>query len=210
MSFGSLLARWSLMLGISMACAACVSVKQPYREHNTYVLEVRREGPGREKPLTPKVLAVSPFRAASPYDGQELVRRFSESRYETGHFDFFLTPPAEMVSDLTRQWLEDGGLFGQVAMPGSRLSPDFTLEGRLVNLYGDCRKGKKTKAFLEMQIFLLDNQSGESRCVWSQKYRITSRSASNGAEDLVEAMNAALKQMLLEVETDMAKAMQTL
>jgi hypothetical protein len=91
---------------------------------------------------------------APAFSGRNLVYRMSEAAYETDFYNLFLVNPGEMVTQQVRDWVDRANLFAALTVPGSRLESDYTLEGQVVELYGDFEQGRGA-AVITLQLFLV-------------------------------------------------------
>ncbi|MGH7890482.1 MAG: hypothetical protein ACRENF_08035, partial [Thermodesulfobacteriota bacterium] len=82
---------------------------------------------------------------------------------------------------------------------------NHTLQGNVVELYGDFRTVLSPKAVLGMQ-FLLTDSSSTPRIICQNNYRKEISLETNSPKSLVKGWNEALKQILIELEDDMRKA----
>jgi ABC-type uncharacterized transport system auxiliary subunit len=114
-----------------------------------------------------------------------------------------------MITEKTRDWLADSGLFGRVSSVGSRLESTYLLEGNVVELYADFTDKSTPVAVLEVRFFLLSGPDAYETIALSQTYRAVSPLADRTAEAVVEALSKSLAQILTRLEADVAKALRS-
>jgi len=153
------------------------------------------------------ILAVARFTIDSAYADRELVYRLGEFRYESDGYNEFIVSPAVMVTEQTRDWLADSGLFAQVVGLGSGLQPTYRLEANVTALYGDFRDSKSPQAVLGLKVFLLELTDGADPVpVFSKTYRVTSAPDRRDPDNLVMAFSQCMETILTEMEADLSTA----
>ncbi len=176
-----------------------------YEEHY-YLLEAVRPGePG--EPGGDAALEVHRFSVDSAFAAKNLVYRLDERRYETDYYRQFLIAPGTMITERTRRWLADSGLFGQVLPVGSRIPATHALEGNVTALYGDFADESTPAAVMEIRLFLLTTSGGEERVVFAQTYRAAMPVRDRTAEVFIEALNRSLVEILTRLEADLRQAL---
>ena len=179
---------------LSMLLSGC-----GYNRRN-FVLEVSRDRPQQEI-RKDVVLDVQSFNADTAFSNRSLVYRKNQSEYETDFYNQFLIMPEDMITEKTRSWLSESGLFELVLGPGSYLDASHALEGNIITLYGDFRDKASPKATMKIRFFLI-KLSGKS-VVFAKTYETTSESNKRTAESLVEAFNNCLTNILSDLEEDL-------
>jgi len=106
-----------------------------------------------------------------------------------------------MITEKTRSWLSESGLFELVLEPGSYIDASHVLEGNIITLYGDFRDKSSPKATMKIRFFLI-KLSGKS-VVFAKTYETTSESNERTAESLVEAFDNCLANILSDLEEDL-------
>jgi len=179
---------------LSMVLSGCA-----YNRRN-FVLEVSRDRPQQEISKD-VVLDVQSFNVDTAFSNRSLVYRKNQSEYETDFYNQFLTRPDDMITEKTRSWLSESGLFELVLEPGSHIDASHVLEGNIITLYGDFRDKSSPKATMKIRFFLI-KLSGKS-VVFAKTYETTSESNKRTAESLVEAFDNCLTNILSDLEEDL-------
>lgn len=179
---------------LSMLLSGC-----EYNRRN-FVLEVSRDRPQQEISKD-VVLDVQSFNADTAFSNRSLVYRKNQSEYETDFYNQFLIRPEDMITEKTRSWMSESGLFELVLEPGSYIDASHVLEGNIITLYGDFRDKASPKATMKIRFFLI-KLSGKS-VVFAKTYETTSESNKRTAESLVEAFGNCLTNILSDLEEDL-------
>ena len=179
---------------LSMLLSGC-----GYNRRN-FVLEVSRDRPQQEI-RKDVVLDVQSFNADTAFSNRSLVYRKNQSEYETDFYNQFLIMPEDMITEKTRSWLSESGLFELVLEPGSHIDASHVLEGNIITLYGDFRDKSSPKATMKIRFFLI-KLSGKS-VVFAKTYETTSESNERTAKSLVEAFDNCLTNILSDLEEDL-------
>lgn len=179
---------------LSMLLSGC-----GYNRRN-FVLEVSRDRPQQEISKD-VVLDVQSFNVDTAFSNRSLVYRKKQSEYETDFYNQFLIRPEDMITEKTRSWLSESGLFELVLEPGSYIDASHVLEGNIITLYGDFRDKSSPKATMKIRFFLI-KLSGKS-VVFAKTYETTSESNKRTAESLVEAFDNCLTNILSDLEEDL-------
>jgi ABC-type uncharacterized transport system auxiliary subunit len=194
-----------LMLIAPLALAACsVLPDRPYVETRRFPLEPRRDAPprtGRGR----RSLLVRTIRAGAGMETRSLRTIRPDGTESLDFYAEWAAPPAEAAEQALRRWLLESRLFSAILAPGSRLAPDFVLEGELTRLAADQGAGL---ARAEMTLLLVDERNG-SRLVGQMVSAGTAPLASGTApptpEQAAEGMVGALGNALASLEQALAR-----
>ncbi|MHC4572007.1 MAG: ABC-type transport auxiliary lipoprotein family protein [Planctomycetota bacterium] len=170
-----------------------------YNKRN-FVLEVSRDYP-RQEVSKDVVLDVQSFNVDTAFSDRGLVYRKNQSEYEQDFYNQFLIRPEDMVTEKTRSWLSESGLFKWVLEPGSYVEASHMLEGNIVTLYGDFRDKSSPQATMKIRFFLV--KLSDKSVVFAKTYEATSESNERTAESLVGAFDNCLANILSDLEEDL-------
>jgi len=176
------------------------------RNEQCFILEAVRQG-NPARPISEGSLEVHRFSVDAGFATKSLVYRLGEFRYEADYYRQFLISPGTMIAERTRDWLADSGLFGAVLPVGSRIVPDYTLEGNVIALYGDFVDESAPVAVMEIRSFLVENGKGRERVIFSQTYKAASAVPSRATDDFIDAMNRSLVEILTRLEADLQEVL---
>jgi ABC-type uncharacterized transport system auxiliary subunit len=181
-----------------MVLSGCGS-RTAFNQRN-FVLETSRKGP-QQKTSKDIILDVKNFSIDTTFNTKSLVYRKGQSEYETDFYNQFLIKPDDMITEKTRNWLSESGLFKWVLEPGSYTDATHVLEGNITALYGDFRDDSSPKASMKIRIFLV--KLPEKSMVFGKTYAVVSEVKSQTAEALVEAFDKCLINILSNLEKDL-------
>jgi ABC-type uncharacterized transport system auxiliary subunit len=108
-----------------------------------------------------------------------------------------------MITEKTRSWLSESGLFKWVLEPGSYIDASHVLEGNIITLYGDFRDKSSPKATMKIRFFMI--KLSDKSVVFAKTYEATSESEEKTVESLVEAFDNCLTDILSNLEEDLQK-----
>ena len=188
----------------SLALAGCAG--SPSIHSRFYMLQAQRhvvptvaQGKG--------ILVVCRFTIDAAYAGRGLVYRLHEHRYESDAYNEFLISPTVMITEKTRDWLAESGLFAQVVGTGSGVEATHRIEANITALHGDFRDKNAPKAVVEVRFFLLRTESGiDPEVVLGKPYRAACDVKTADSEGLVAGFDDCLQAILTELENDLAGA----
>jgi cholesterol transport system auxiliary component len=169
-------------------------------DRRNFVLEVSRDRP-RLEVSKDVVLDVQSFNVDTAFSNRSLVYRKNQSEYEQDFYNQFLIRPEDMVTEKTRSWLSESGLFELVLEPSSHIDASHVLEGNIIALYGDFRDKSSPKATIKIRFFLI--KLSDKSVVFAKTYETTSESNERTAKSLVEAFDNCLANILSDLEEDL-------
>jgi cholesterol transport system auxiliary component len=170
---------------------------------DTFLLDAQRGGQSL-KAAPDTVLAVRQFSIAPAYQDKGLVYRTGDNQYESDFYnEYFVSPPA-MMTDQTRNWLSESGVFAQVLSPVSSIEPTHILEGHIKQIAADVRDKANPQAVLEISFFLLEQQKHDRTIRFQKTYSATQPLESKTAAACIDALNQCLGQIMKAFEEDLA------
>lgn len=193
--------RW--MLACLAPLAGCSLLPQtPYVQQRAWPLDVRRAS------VLPRkshgyVLLVRSVRAGPGLEARGLQWLQRDGSVHVDFYEQWAVPPAQAMEDNLRQWLADSGLFAAVVAPGSRLNPDFVLEGELDSFIADPANGL---VHVALAVVLLDQRRGSTKVLLQRTENADAKLPGADPRSSVEAMRAGIVEVLRLTETDVAKA----
>jgi cholesterol transport system auxiliary component len=188
--------------------SGCVRLERSYPNKRSFLIHVSR--PGEASPaLTDEVLRVLAFSVSPPYEGKGFVYVTGDSMYESDFYNEFFISPSAMLTEEVRQWMAGSGLFGQVIDLSTYADPAYSLEGRVVALYGDYSVASAPKAVLEMEFFLTRGVSAAKETVLHNTYSKEMLLEGGSAQALVKGWTEALRSILLDFERHLRDRLQS-
>lgn len=176
--------------------------KRPPVEKRYFDLEIQRSGTQAPKAGAP-VLAVRRVQVSPRYEGRELVYRTGPTSFTSDYYNLFFVPPAQMLTQDLRQWLDRSGLFARVVDAGSLVRPDLVLEANAAVFCGDYST-KPGKAVVEVQFLLLDEGSADMAILFSRDYQREVAVSGGEPKDLVAGLRQAVAAIYADLEKDLA------
>ncbi len=169
-----------------------------------YALELQRQGQTHQ-PQGNTILEIKPLGMSPTFAPKQLAYRKGEFRYESDFYNQFVTDARLQITEQTRRWISDSKFFSSVALSGSALGATHLLEGDIVSLYGDFRDKSNSNAVMQIEFFLLDVKSTSASVVFSKLYKATASVGQPKVENLMQAYNQCLQQILMDFEADLQK-----
>ena len=191
------------LLGLCLLTAGC---QNPVSTRDFYVLSAQRQGPAASQ-AGPEVLEVRRLGVDAAFASRELVYRRTEFGYDTDYYRQFLVPPAQMLTERTRDWLDRSGLFARVLCPGHLMDPTCVLEGHVLALYGDFRDAASPRAVLEIRFCAVGQKAGRDQVLLTRTYARSEPLKESKTEALIPALDLCLAQVLADLEQDLIKTL---
>ena len=192
-------------LSILLLLSGCVTLERSYPEKHFYALELPRDvkpvnNPGKG------VVQISYVRISPRYEGKNFIYRLSDTSFESDFYNEFLIQPASLIAEELVRGLGRSGLFQYVVDSSSELAPTYTLEPAVNALYGDFRNSSAPKAVLEMEFFVVKQNSGKSDVVMQKRYAKALALQARSPDALVKGWDQALGEILSDLIADLKSA----
>jgi ABC-type uncharacterized transport system auxiliary subunit len=184
------------LLGPLVLAGCSLLQTQPYLERRDWPLVVRRPETLLPAPRGP-VLLVRSVRAAPDLAARGLQWLQKDGSVHVDFYEQWAVQPASAVDDDLRQWLAASGRYSAVLSPGSRMNADLVLEGELNALVADPPSGN---ARVSLSLVLLDQRSGVAKVKLQRTVTAQAQLAGSGVPEMVDAMRAALADVLQQTE----------
>jgi uncharacterized lipoprotein YmbA len=198
-----ILLRIGLCLLWGVVLTGCGIQKRPPLQKQTFLLEVRHREASAGQSLA-ACLHIRHCRAASAFAGNQLVYRTGQVTYEQDYYNTFLVSPEDQIDEFLNQWFISSGLFA--CLPNAET---LTLEPHLDILYTDFQEKTSPEAVVQFHIRVtrFDQSCSCPVVLLNKTYTAnTPLSAKPAAGDIVNGLNAALTQILQELETDLVQS----
>jgi uncharacterized lipoprotein YmbA len=195
----------TLVLFSAMFVMGCNPGGGPAGERRYFLLEVQREGQ-TFKPQKDVVLMVRPFSLAPGYHAKELTYRTGDFQYESDYYNQFITDVGQQVAEQTRTWLSQSGYFTHIVPPGSTMNATHVLEGNITRLYGDFRDKSNAQAIVGITFYLVDITKRQPRIILNESFEEKTPIAEATAESLLAAYQKCWRQILVNIEEQLAQA----
>ena len=173
---------------------ACGLPSRPPIETSSWLVSPTRTGPARQ-PRTDIWLRMGAVSVTTPFDGKSLVYRLGDNRYEKDFYNVYAALPNEMVSNATRQWMNQANIFSMTVGQGTSFFPFYTLQASVEEFYGDYRV--RPEAVVTVEFFLTVTTAGiEKPLIGSNRYTKRVALANNTPAALVQGEQEALAEIL--------------
>lgn len=192
-------------LAVLLLLSGCVTLERSYPEKHFYALELPRDvksvnGAGKG------VMQISYVRISPRYQGKNFIYRLSDTSFESDFYNEFLIEPASLIAEELGKGLARSGLFQYVVDSSSELPPAYTLEPAVNALYGDFRDNSAPKAVLEMEFFVVKQNSGKSDIIMQKRYAKAVALEGRSADALVKGWDEALGEIVNDLIADLKVA----
>lgn len=199
----SLIKLFSYLGSVLLICAvvsACAPTK-PIVDSTTWLIAPKRVGETR-KANSDFWLKMGAVSVNSPFDSKSMVYRLSDQRYEKDFYNGYISTPAEMIGNATRQWLADATIFRATLNQSNTFFSYYTLEANVKEFYGDYRS--QGEAVVSMEFYLAMLSSG-SQNPFLMTHRYTQRVAlnDNRPDSLAKGLEQATSRILQAFEQDL-------
>ncbi len=188
-----------LILPALFLLTGCLRLEKPYPQKSAYRLEAI-PATTTQQPLSNRVLQIGKFDSAPAYRSKGFIYRTGEQTWQADYYHEFFTPPAAMITEQCRRWLQEAGPFSQINQSGYPPATDI-LQGRIVALHGDYRPGQAPMAVLELRLILINETQTPAQTILNRLYRRRLPLADRTPTTLVKAWNQALTDILSEFNT---------
>ena len=195
-----------LVLMLLVVVTGCVRLPRESLEVNRYSIDLPEQSwmSDTSYGLT---LLVSPFQASPQQRGDRIFYRDDEHAMNFYYYHRWVISPEQMIGELFTQTLLQSGWFkGGVFQGESGVLPTHEIQGRLLTLYADNRRGHD-QAVLEIKLTLLriNPQSFHKEVVFQKSYPLEVVRENNHVESYVEAVNRGVNEWLEQVRVDLEK-----
>ncbi|MFO8033266.1 MAG: ABC-type transport auxiliary lipoprotein family protein [Desulfohalobiaceae bacterium] len=195
----SILSRVALVLLLLGLLAGCSGLLHSGPEKQYYMLQAQRnQAVSQEK--QGGILRVQPFSISQAFEGQQLVIRTEQGKFVSDYRRRFLSPAQGMFTELTRNWLNQSGLFGHVLLRETEaVQADYYLQGRIDSLYVDKRQ-QQPKTVLKLEFLFLSRQDKGLQILGQKSMRQESELQELSASEAIQAWSQDLELILQDLE----------
>jgi hypothetical protein len=198
MTNSSRIIQFAALVFIVAAFSACSLPKRPALETSTWMVAPERTGVPY-KPRSDLWLKMGSASATPPFDGKSLVYRLGDQRYEKDFYNTYSALPNEMVSNATRQWLNNAQIFSMTVGQGNSFFPYYILQISIEEFYGDYRVRPEAVVTIEFFLTATDPQK-RNPVIGKNRYTKRVMLKDNTPLALVLGQQEALAQILKEYE----------
>ena len=192
---------FSYLVGAFLVCAlsACAPTK-PSADTTTWLIAPKRLGEAR-KPNTDFWLKMGAVSVNGPFDSKSMVYRLSDQRYEKDFYSGYVSTPAEMIGNATRQWISDANIFRATLNQSNTFFPYYTLQASVTEFYGDYRSQGEAVVSMEFYLTMLSSGS-QNPILMTNRYTQRVPLKDNRPESLANGLQQAMASILQRYEND--------
>ena len=193
---------FSYLVGAFLVCAlsACAPTK-PSADTTTWLIAPKRLGEAR-KPNTDFWLKMGTVSVNGPFDSKSMVYRLSDQRYEKDFYSGYVSTPAEMIGNATRQWISDANIFRATLNQSNTFFPYYTLQASVTEFYGDYRSQGEAVVSMEFYLTMLSSGS-QNPILMTNRYTQRVPLKDNRPESLANGLQQAMAGILQRYENDL-------
>jgi uncharacterized lipoprotein YmbA len=193
---------FSYLVGAFLVCAlsACAPTK-PSADTTTWLIAPKRLGEAR-KPNTDFWLKMGAVSVNGPFDSKSMVYRLSDQRYEKDFYSGYVSTPAEMIGNATRQWISDANIFRATLNQSNTFFPYYTLQASVTEFYGDYRSQGEAVVSMEFYLAMLSSGS-QNPFLMTNRYTQRVPLKDNRPESLANGLQQAMAGILQRYENDL-------
>jgi ABC-type uncharacterized transport system auxiliary subunit len=182
----------------------CMNLRKEYPDIKTYLLHLNRTVDSSAD-SSDIVLKIRRFDVSPRYESKSLIYRMNEFTYEADYYNRFLISPAIMLTQEVEKWLSASSrVKGLIDSRSSRQS-DYTLEGRVVEFYGDFRDKNAAKAVIEIQMTLLNDEESPGEVAFQKTYLQEVALERASVSDLINGLNEGFSKIMIAFENDLGR-----
>jgi uncharacterized lipoprotein YmbA len=199
----SLIKPFSYLGSVLLICAvvsACAPTK-PAVDSTTWLIAPKRVGEAR-KANTDFWLKMGVVSVNGPFDSKSMVYRLSDQRYEKDFYNGYVSTPAEMIGNATRQWLADATIFRATLNQSNTFFPYYTLQASVTEFYGDYRSQGEAVVSMEFYLAMLSSGS-QNPFLMTNRYTQRVPLKDNRPESLANGLQQAMVGILQRYENDL-------
>ena len=192
-------------LALLLLSTACPNVNKPYPERTYFLFELTNPS-STMATVKGSTLNVNRFTISPTSEGREFIYRTTDLEYKTDFYNQFFRPPDNIMTEAVRQWLNQTGLFQDVLTPVSQAIANYTVEGNIIELYGDYRNQASANAVLTIQFFFLNTSEDtpDPTILLSKTYSSVQPIGTASPQSLMNGWNKALEEILNEFLSDLS------
>ena len=194
---------WGLLPAL-LVMSSCVNLAKSNPERQYYALDVTRQAESG-LPVAGAVLEVRRLLVSPAFQGQELVYRTEDTRYESDFYNQWFVSPSAMLTQQVQNWLINAHLFENVVTTSSYMQATHRLEGTVTALYGDYRQKDRRKAVVGIHMVLIEDNPTRTAIVFQRDYNQNVEVTDTSPDGLTQAWNQGLEQVFIALEQDLRK-----
>jgi roadblock/LC7 domain-containing protein len=196
----------TVLLFVFVVCGVfltgCMHLQKSFPDIKTYGLDT---GSGGHAAYTGSVISVrlNPISAVPQFADRYLAYRTDETRYESDFYNQLVASPAVMIEDQAHVWLKGSPAIEFVLPTDVMTNPYYSIDGKVLEFYGDYRKINEPKAVLKMEWTVSKSAPEGIKVCFQKVYPEATIIAGTSPGPLVEGWNQDLVKILSAFEADL-------
>ncbi|MCF8114046.1 MAG: ABC transporter [Desulfotignum sp.] len=183
------------MVLICLCLAGCSGIIKDFPEQNLFTIDPPLPGGGPGTFEAGNGLLVRQFDISPEFESSFFIYKVSASRFTGDYYNKFMVAPARMISDAVKEVLY-GSPFFRPAPASEPSDIAFRLGGKITRLYADIRSPKQPLAVMALRLSLEKRTASGFVPVINKVYDASLPIPGARPEDLVQAWNRGLAQIL--------------
>lgn len=186
-----------LLVGLVAACASA----PPAPEDAFYRLSPRAAAPLAGTPVLKGAIEVDRFVASGSLANRPVLYvEAGSNAVSEYHYHFWIEAPPILLQNALVSYLRSGGIADRVATPEMRISPDYTVRGRLMRL--ETLVGETPKGVVEIELSLRRESDGALLVLGEYSSEVPASSKGVKADVLAieQAANKAFEAFVADVQ----------
>lgn len=199
---------YKLLLCCAVLALSACSITKPLDEVKQWRLMPTRSAEPLATPANFWITQAG-ISVVSPFDTKSWVFMVDEARFQKDFYNEFISMPGEMITNATRQWLEQAGVFQFVNPNNNNLFANYVLQGNVEELYIDIRK--EPKVVIKINYLLVSHLELENPVVFRKTYVVAEPITGKlDSRNILKAQEIALSKILTQLEGNLSLVSQNL
>lgn len=187
-----------------LACTAALLLSQCGGVPPTYYYRIDYPPlpPAKDAAAIPATVAVGPFSADIPYEGDRIVYRHSPYEVQFYHYRRWIAPPPRIVSEMILTQVRSSKLFQRAVPASERSAADYVLKGHITAFE---EWDEHNAWFGNVRITFQLYKTGSDEVLWQNEYGVRTPSAARDPLEVVKAISASLNQVVEQAVADISR-----
>jgi ABC-type uncharacterized transport system auxiliary subunit len=186
----------------------CINLKQPAIKVDYYQIEYGPLNSPTSEPLD-VVLGLRSFTIATAYDHDRIVYEEEAFKRQSYYHHRWVANPSAIIRNALLKDLQNSGCYRAVTLIPGSITWDYELHGHIHEI-GEKDMGENWTAVIDLEITFIKAPAGRSvkKILFQKNYRHSATCEKKEPVAVVVAMSQAVKELSLELQKDIYKAIQ--
>lgn len=181
----------------------CTGLKREYPERNYFTLQVvntikSSQAQGRHY-LKVQRVDLNPL-----YFAKEFNYKTGPDEFKSDFYNQFYKSIDDIITGQIYSWLSNSGLFKDVLPFNSIINAEYILDSNIIDIYADFTDPSNPRSILNIQFFLVDDTKDTATLKYTRVINQEVSISGMTPEAAVDGWNKALKNILTELQSDLA------